>query len=329
MRKRISCVAVAALFVVASAGVVWCGEAPAAPPAAAEDVPQSDQWQFELVPMYAWALSVEGDIGVGSITAPVESSFSDILGHLEFIGTARFEGHKDRLGFFVDISYLELAMEMDGPELPFDLGPPGSPSGQLRDALSQLPPAQRLKALRKIVGKLRAAKAKLAAIKLPSIEEIDIDMTLAIIEAGLSYRFLEYPIGESETQVLTMEAYGGCRYTYLKVEQDIHINKGSFSSLPSKVSISKSVDWLEPLVGARVKCGITERLNFTVRGDVGGFGIGSASQLTWVVVTGFQYRMTELLSIYGGYKYYDLDYEGSIDMDLVLQGPIFGLAFHF
>lgn len=310
--------------------VVQAGETPPAP-AADADAPQGDRWQFELSPMYLWAIGVEGDVGIGSISAPVDSSFSDVLDTVEFAGTARFEGQKGRWGFFVDASYFELANEMDGPSLPLDLKPPKfTPSGRLREVLSQLPPPLRAKVLRRILSRIKAAKGKLSSLKMPSIDEIDVDLTLALVEAGPSYRFFECPLGEAGVRQFSMEAYGGCRYTYMKVEQDIHIDRGSFKMLPSRVSIEESTDWLEPLIGARLKYDITERLNFSVRGDAGGFGIGSASELTWQLVAGLQYRMTELLSLYAGYKHYELDYEkGNLDMDLQLSGPIFGLAFHF
>ncbi|NQT51094.1 hypothetical protein HQ576_03540 [bacterium] len=75
---------------------------------------------------------------------------------------------------------------------------------------------------------------------------------------------------------------------------------------------------------------MSDRLALSVRGDVGGFGIGSASDLTWQVLAGLHYRLSERISILAGYKYYNLDYRrGDLEMDMEMKGPITGVAIHF
>ena len=67
----------------------------------------SDQWEFTLTP-YLFMLAISGDVEVGPLTPSVDVSFSDVLDALQFAMAARFEGHKNRWGFFVDGLYMDL-----------------------------------------------------------------------------------------------------------------------------------------------------------------------------------------------------------------------------
>jgi hypothetical protein len=41
-------------------------------------------------------------------------------------------------------------------------------------------------------------------------------------------------------------------------------------------SVDKSRDWINPTVGERIQVGLTEKLDFKVRGDIGGFDLGDS-----------------------------------------------------
>ncbi|NQT51093.1 hypothetical protein HQ576_03535 [bacterium] len=216
MTKRMLLVAVLGLFALARPEASAEEAAPArqGPP----EAQASDAWKFELVPMYLWAMGIDGTMGVKGMTMPVDTGFSDLLDSVEFIGTARIEGHRGRWGFFIDGTYVTLAQEIDDISLPKPSMPKPSidPSGKLIRALASLPPPLRRRALRNILGKLKAAKAKLASLRMPTIDEIDIEVTLAIIEAGMAFRCFELPLGSGQEQALIFEALGGARYTYMK-----------------------------------------------------------------------------------------------------------------
>lgn len=360
MSKRI--LLVAALGLVLLIRPATSGEKPAPAPKGPLKTRSSDKWSFELTPMYLWAPSVEGTMGVKGMSVPMDLSFSDVLDSLELVGTVRLEGHKGRWGFFIDGTYMNLSQEIEDPEapsalkdalpsmslpkpkIPAPMFSPGKGKELLKAILKQLPPAQRKKVLAALIpkvkgaiGKLKGAaakaaalKAKLATLRLPSVDEIDIEMTLVIVEAGLSYLVCEVPLNATETRILTFELLGGGRYMYLKNEVDIKISPGSFGMLPSRVSIEKSIDWLEPMVGGRVKLLLSGRFGLVVRGDMSGFGIGSGSQLTWSVLGGVQYRLSERTTLSAGYRHFDLDYErGDLVIDIKVKGPIFGLTIHF
>jgi len=88
------------------------------------------------------------------------------------------------------------------------------------------------------------------------------------------------------------------------------------------------------MVGARATAKLTEKLSLRVRGDIGGFGIGSASDFAWNVVAFLGYQLSRRISFGVGYRIIDIDYErGSgrrrFEYDVTTSGPVLGLAFHF
>ncbi len=93
-------------------------------------------------------------------------------------------------------------------------------------------------------------------------------------------------------------------------------------------------EWVEMIVGARIKFDVFENLAVGVRGDIGGFGIGSGSDLTWNVVAGIDWQFRENMSLKIGYRYMEMDYEqhsGSerFGLDAQMKGPIIGLTIMF
>ena len=69
---------------------------------------------------------------------------------------------------------------------------------------------------------------------------------------------------------LTFNPLAGLRYHYLR--QKINLTPGP--------SVGDSFDWVEPVVGGRVILTLNEKVDVRLAVDVGGFGIGSASDLT-------------------------------------------------
>ena len=69
-----------------------------------------------------------------------------------------------------------------------------------------------------------------------------------------------------------------------------------------------------------------------IRGDVGGFGMGS--DITWQVFPFVGYRFSKLFEISGGYRALGMDYKtgsgtDAFLYDMVIFGPQLGLVFHF
>ncbi|HEX5010561.1 MAG TPA: hypothetical protein VFY71_09175 [Planctomycetota bacterium] len=98
--------------------------------------------------------------------------------------------------------------------------------------------------------------------------------------------------------------------------------------------VSPSWQWLDPVVGARWSVPLAEKWALNLRGDMGGFGIGSASDFTWQGLAAATYEMSESTKLGFGYRYLRVDRDrgsGADErkLDLALSGFLAGLEFRF
>lgn len=71
------------------------------------------RWTFTLAP-YLWAAGLSGDVAKFGLPAvDVDSSFSDILDHLDFGVMAVGEARKGPISFFGDLIYIDLSADAD------------------------------------------------------------------------------------------------------------------------------------------------------------------------------------------------------------------------
>ncbi len=62
----------------------------------------------------------------------------------------------------------------------------------------------------------------------------------------------------------------------------------------------------------------------------GGFGIGSASDATWQVITGVSYGLSDRWTLRLAYKALDFDREASgAELDMRMHGLVLGATYHF
>ncbi len=81
--------------------------------------PTGDGWWFRAAP-YGWVTAVDGDVSVGSLTAPVDISLSDILESVDMTFMGVFEVGYDRWSLGVDVVYAKLSQDLDGGGRVFD-----------------------------------------------------------------------------------------------------------------------------------------------------------------------------------------------------------------
>jgi opacity protein-like surface antigen len=161
---------------------------------------------------------------------------------------------------------------------------------------------------------------------------LDIETKLSMADFGLAYRLFEQRFGKGCRQKLTFEPYGGLRYAYLK--QKVDLNNDIINVFPEGINLGKSEDWVEPFFGGRIIWDLNDKIAINVRGDAGGFGIGSASRLTWNFVAGVNYKLSKKVSLDAGYRILDIDYSRGSDSDKFaadakLEGPVLGMTILF
>jgi hypothetical protein len=69
-----------------------------------------------------------------------------------------------------------------------------------------------------------------------------------------------------------------------------------------------------------------------VRGDIGGFGVGS--RFTWNMAAILAYQVSQYISVGAGYRMLDINFsEGkgsdTFKFDVQMRGPMLGFALHF
>jgi len=83
----------------------------------AEDtLSKENNWEFNLAPLYLWAVNVDGDLTVMGNNQQLQGDFKEIASNLEGIFTVHFEGmHKSGFGFLTDVEYLNLGGQQTTP----------------------------------------------------------------------------------------------------------------------------------------------------------------------------------------------------------------------
>jgi len=165
----------------------------------------------------------------------------------------------------------------------------------------------------------------------PLNTRIDAVTEITYLEFAALYRIGTWPVGYNTTeQTLSIEPLAGVRYTRLYLDLDV-----DFPLLGTKTSRDGHQDWIDPFVGARAVLQITKKTEFQLRGDIGGFGVGS--EFSWQVVGGLSHRFSmfgyESLAI-AGYRALYQNYEDGDGADkfrwkTTLFGPILGLTVRF
>ena len=141
--------------------------------------------------------------------------------------------------------------------------------------------------------------------------DIDIEFTQILFELAGFYRWTEGPH--------TIDGFGGLRYASMDVELD-------FPGPRPKVDQDK--DWVDPYLGMRWDWNFTDRWTTKLRGDIGGFGVGS--DLTYNLVGLVDFKPWKHVSLFGGYRVLYQDYsDGSgsskFAYDATMHGPAVGL----
>ena len=140
---------------------------------------------------------------------------------------------------------------------------------------------------------------------------VSADLDQWVVEPSLSYRFCK-----------EFELLAGARYNNLSGEI-----RGPFGRNPTGTQ-----DWWDPIVGVNLSLPFAKKFSFNVRGDVGGFGVGS--DLTWQAFPYLGWQFTQWGSLQAGYRWVSTDYETGSGLnrfkyDILTSGPQVGFTLHF
>ncbi len=81
--------------------------------------PSSNDWWFRAAP-YAWVTAIDGDVGIGRLSAPVDISMADTLEELDMAAMGILEAGYGRWSLGVDIVYGKTSQDIGGGGRLFD-----------------------------------------------------------------------------------------------------------------------------------------------------------------------------------------------------------------
>ncbi len=129
-----------------------------------------------------------------------------------------------------------------------------------------------------------------------------------IVEAAFSYRL---------ASVDNVELIAGIR------QQDIDVEFTILNQTPQV-----SVDWIDPFIGVVYTSTLSSRIQLSLRGDAGGFGI--ESDLAVNAEAMLRYQFGDTFSFKFGYRYLKVKFDdSSLVYDISLDGLLFGLGIAF
>jgi opacity protein-like surface antigen len=143
--------------------------------------------------------------------------------------------------------------------------------------------------------------------------EVDMDQTALEVDLG-------WDLGDRFT------VFGGLRY--VDITSDITLKGPNGTKLRGKGSES----WIDPVIGAHYTYPFNDEWSATLRGDIGGFGVGS--QFAWQGIAELRWQVKPNIGIVGAYRYIDMDYSTGTGptyflYDVAISGPALGVAFAF
>jgi hypothetical protein len=262
------------------------------------------QWEFRFTP-YAWATSVNGTTIAADQAVDVDASFLDVVEESEsLVGLmGYFEARRGRLALYTDVVWSSLTF-----------------AGE------------------------RSGTGPLGGLDVSVDAELDYEQT--IIEAGVSYEIARFP---GDPGSLKDDFGGSISYTaidilagarYWRESVDLSFDITGVVTLPSGFEVrgdrvvgrSGAIDWIDPVVGLRMRHQFSPGRELQLRGDVGGFGVGS--DFSWQLFGGYGFALGESWSGVIGYRALSVDYSeegpnGTRGIDLLQHGPVFGVNFRW
>jgi opacity protein-like surface antigen len=190
-----------------------------------------------------------------------------------------------------------------------------------------------------------------ASARLPGLLFTDANVH---IKNALAEGFVGYRLINCDNAFLTL--FAGARWTYLEGDLSIFDNGDArlailreLLGIPKKLDFSDSIDWTDPLIGARGKVKIWKATKLWAEGDVGGFDANSdsafeihrqgrtlvktpvdSSDWSYDVAGGLEFQLTRSMWTQVGWRYFKYDYrKAGFTDELALNGPFIQAGINF
>ena len=263
--------------------------------------PDADAWRFRAT-TYGWLMSVSGNLTAHGQTVGVDASFIQLFQKSDsLIGfDGYFEANKGPVGFYADLVWAKLGF----------------------------------------ANSTAAYRNPIAGLTLSATANTALTYSLTIVEAGGFYEVAHWP--GSPGSFTALDALLGFRYWNSSIDANLDVvgsvdlsRLGLERSRSFAIAHSGSLDWVDPLVGLRLRHQFTPSQEAFVRGDVGGFDLQNRFEWQAVAVYSYAWQFADYqLAAAIGYRALAVNATSGIGIDtnsanIVLHGPIIGLSVRF
>ena len=146
--------------------------------------------------------------------------------------------------------------------------------------------------------------------------------------------------GEIDVDQVTLMATFGRRWTehleflfglaYVGLSADLSLT--STSGGPLDAAAGKDANWIDPTIGLQYNRPLGDTWRLNLRGDIGGFGVGS--DFMYHLLASARWQATDTVGVFFGYRLISYDYEEGSGQnyqhyDLTEQGPMLGMSVSF
>ena len=282
-----------------SAGPSLAADLGPPPPVPAVEAPPVPGWTFRVVP-YGWFVGLNGSQTVRGRTMKVNASFIDIVD--DTIGRGG-----TLIGLMGDFEARQGPFALYGDLVWSKLGVAG---GNVRT--------------RSVAPGITGTVGR----------SLSLDIEMAILEVGAAYEV-------ARSGPLALDVLAGARYWHqeadLSFERTRTLEVADLELRGTRaVAASGSVDWLDPVIGARVRYAIAPGHELSLRGDIGGFGVGSDFSWQAIGAYGFDFGTYNGVTFSGvvGYRALSVDYSQGqgrrrYEFDMLQHGPVLGISARF
>ena len=279
------------------------------------DQAQWGNWEFSFAP-YLWYIFLDSDISARGQTVSVDANLYEILNEQDNIVAwySYQEARNGPLTLYADVQYINL-----------EFG-----------------------------GDLVTAKTVTPRLSIDARVNVGLGLEMAIIESGAKFELFRQTHGPAPRDPADFAPYtaldliAGTRVWWLETDIGLAVDANAVLNLPALgltrsrernlvVAKSGSVSWVDPLVGAQLSHHLSPGSEIVVRGDVGGFDVGS--DFSWQALAYYQWEcgckpFGTTMSAILGYRALDVDYSavsrhGPRGFQLLQHGPIAYTRFSF
>ena len=171
--------------------------------------------------------------------------------------------------------------------------------------------------------------------------ETDVDFRATLVDMVAAYRLGEWSLGSSETATWGLDLLTGL------IVYDLDLEVDTLGPFGVDLGLVRDENWVDFIVGGRLEFEFSDRLSMSLRGEVGGFGIGTSSKLVWNTTLLAEYKLSRKhrlikchkihcvdCRLVAGFRYFDVDWEKGSGRDRVgydwqVYGPIVGVNIYF